>query len=243
MPHVRRGVKYDFLTEALRTETGIVETNAVSSNNYDGHVEHLIDEFSDGWILDCGAGRRPIYYPNVINYEIVDYDTTDIIGVGEALPFNDKSFDAVISIAVLEHVRDPFTCASELVRVLKPGGKLLCCVPFLQPLHGYPHHYYNMTGQGLRALFDQKLTIDDHLVIDSILPIWSLTWIAKSWAEGLPDQAREEFLSMQMRELMANPGELLGRSWVRQLPAQKNFELASATMLFAHKRSEFNFAS
>src|SRR5215207_1173919 len=30
MPHVRRGVKYDFLTEALRTETGIVETNAVS---------------------------------------------------------------------------------------------------------------------------------------------------------------------------------------------------------------------
>jgi hypothetical protein len=26
-------------------------------------------------------------------------------------------------------------------------------VPFLQPLHGYPHHYYNMTGEGLRNLF------------------------------------------------------------------------------------------
>jgi hypothetical protein len=72
-------------------------------------------------------------------------------------------------------------------------------VPQLQPVHGYPHHYYNMTAQGLRALFDRDLTIDDHLVVDSILPIWSLTWIVQSWAAGLDGKTREQFLDLTLR--------------------------------------------
>jgi hypothetical protein len=58
MKHVRRGQKYDFLTEALRAETGIVDTDAVSSHGYDPVVEGMIDRFSDGLLLDCGAGKR-----------------------------------------------------------------------------------------------------------------------------------------------------------------------------------------
>ena len=235
MPHIRRGAKYDFLTDHLREQTGIVGTHAVSSNHYDENVRKLIDENPNGLLLDCGSGRRSVYYTNVINYEIVDYESTDILGVGEALPFKDDAFDAVISVAVLEHVRDPFVCAAEIVRVLKPGGKLLCCVPFLQPYHGYPHHYYNMTGQGLRALFERRMEIDDLRVVESVLPIWSLTWIVQSWANGLNGRTREEFLSMPLRELLSMPADLLNRSWVKELPTEKNFELASATMLFAHK--------
>jgi len=237
MPHVRRGAKYDFLTAELRTSAAIVDTTDFSANEYDAHTLALIGKYPNGLILDCGAGQRPTYHPNVVNYEIVDYESTDVLGVGEALPFKDNSFDGVISVAVLEHVRDPFGCADELVRVLKPGGALICCVPFLQPLHGFPHHYYNMTGQGVRALFERKLDIDDQAVIDSTLPIWSLTWILKSWAEGLSGKARAEFLSLRIEDLLANPAELLDRPWVRQLPDVKNFELASATLLFAHKPS------
>jgi len=235
MQHRRRGLKYDFLTEELRRESEISDTTAVSSNNYDDYALALIEEFKDGLILDCGAGRRSIYYSNVVNFEIVDYDTTDVIGVGEALPFKNGSFDAVISVAVLEHVRNPFKCAAEIVRVLKPGGKLLACVPFLQPLHGYPNHYYNMSHQGLRALFDGALVINDHKVIDSTLPIWTLTWIIKSWADGLSGSTRETFLSMPLKELLASPINLLERKWVRELSTEKNFELASATLLFANK--------
>ncbi|HJS85875.1 MAG TPA: methyltransferase domain-containing protein, partial [Acetobacteraceae bacterium] len=136
-----------------------------------------------------------------------------------------------------EHVRDPFRCAAEIARVLKPGGRLLCCVPFLQPEHGYPHHYYNMTRQGLRALFEDRLEIEDQRVVRSTLPVWSLTWFVQSWAQGLPEPARAEFLDLRLGDLMASPASFLDRSWVSQLSPEKTFELASATMLFARKPS------
>jgi hypothetical protein len=112
---------------------------------------------------------------------------------------------------------------------------LYCSVPFLQPLHGYPHHYYNMTHQGLRALFEDQLEIDSQNVRDSVLPIWALTWIVRSWAEGLPETARAEFTSLRLADLLHDPHELLNRPWVKAPPPAKNFELAPATVLLAHK--------
>jgi SAM-dependent methyltransferase len=235
LPHRWRGEKVDFLSDELRAESGIVDTANVSANGYDEYALGLIGAFRDGLVLDCGAGKRGQYHANVVNFEIVDYDSTDVLGVGEVLPFKDGTFDGVLSIAVLEHVRDPFRCAAEIVRVLKPRGKLICAVPFLQPLHGYPHHYYNMTHQGLRALFERSLRVDQHLVTDPILPIWSLTWIVQTWANALPPLERQRFLRTRIEELTKNAAELLGETWVRALPAEKNFELASGTMLFATK--------
>jgi SAM-dependent methyltransferase len=199
-------------------------------------VLDLIDRHRDGLVLDCGAGKRSVYYPNVVNFEIVAYDTTDVRGVGEVLPFVDASFDAVISIAVLEHVKDPFACAAEIARVLKPGGELICCVPFLQPYHGYPHHYYNMTHQGLRNLFERSVDVERVEVYDSVLPIWSLHWMVRSWAAGLRGTTREAFLDMPLRDLLAQPEQLIHAPFVRELSAEKNFELASATILFGRKK-------
>jgi SAM-dependent methyltransferase len=226
---------YDFLTDELRSKFNIIDTDAVSSNGYDENVVKLIEKYSEGVILDCGAGKRPVYYDNVINFEIADFETTDVRGVGEVLPFVDGCFDAVISIAVLEHVKDPFQCAREITRVLKPGGQLYCCVPFLQPMHGYPHHYYNMTNQGLRNLFDATLVVDNLVVEDSVLPIWSLTWILKSWAAGLTGSAHRDFMEMRVQDLMESTDRYINMPFVRQLSVDKNFELASATILFAHK--------
>ncbi len=235
MPFVKTEGCYDFLTNELRSQFNIVGTSAVSSNKYDTHVLELIETHRDGLILDCGAGKRSVYYENVVNFEIVAYDTTDVRGVGEVLPFVDGAFDAVISIAVLEHVKDPFRCAREIARVLKPGGKLICCVPFLQPYHGYPHHYYNMTHQGLRNLFADVIAVDRVEVYASVLPIWALTWIVRSWAEGLKGGTREDFLNMRLRDLTAPALAMLQAPFVTGLSKKKNLELASACVLFGSK--------
>lgn len=227
---------FDFLSDDLRAQFNIVDTDAVSGHGYDAYGAAIIQQNVDGFVLDCGSGRRPTYYDNVVNFEIAAYDTTDVRGVGEALPFVDGAFDAVLSIAVLEHVKDPFACAREIARVLKPGGRLMCCVPFLQPYHGYPHHYYNMTHQGLTNLFADHLEIDDVTVYESIVPIWSLTWILRSWSDGLTGATRDQFLDMRVADLIADSSSYLDQPFVTELSKEKNLELASATVLFAHRR-------
>lgn len=235
MPFVETGRIFDFLTDDLRARFNIIDTENVSSNIYDGDVLALIERHRDGLILDCGAGSRPAYYENVVNFEIAAYPSTDVRGVGEVLPFKDASFDAVISIAVLEHVKDPFQCAREIVRVLKPGGDLLCCVPFLQPMHGYPHHYYNMTSSGIRNLFEPHIEVRRHEMPDSVLPIWSLIWMLNSWADGLKGDALAAFKEMKVSDLMADPSSYLHMPFVRELSLEKNFELASATVIHGTK--------
>ena len=231
------GDTFNYLTDELRLLGNIAETAAVSANSYNEDVLDIINEFRDGVVLDCGAGQRDVYYDNVVNFEIVNYDTTDVLGIGEALPFKDDSFDAVISIAVLEHVRDPFTCAREISRVLKPGGKLYCSVPLLQPLHGYPHHYYNMTHQGLANLFQSEVDIKKQDVIPSTGPIWSLTWILNRWLAQLPPEAADELRKMTVGELDTNPIIFLDSPWVKELPMEAQLELASATILHGIKKS------
>ena len=50
-------------------------------------------------------------------------------GIGEYLPFGDDTFDLVFSNEVIEHVRDDAGYAAEMVRVSKPGGKILLFCP------------------------------------------------------------------------------------------------------------------
>jgi SAM-dependent methyltransferase len=195
----------------------------------------LIERNLDGLVLDCGAGSRDVYHHNVVNYEIVAYDSTDVLGIGEALPFLDNSFDAVISIAVLEHVRDPFQCAAEIVRVLKPGGQLLCAVPFLQPMHGYPHHYFNATEQGLRRLFEESLAIESVFVPHVGHPAFALHWILSSWAASLPDAPQAAFLDQRIGDLLqGSPADMAGQSF-GDLPQETKHELACGFVLMGRK--------
>lgn len=75
----------------------------------------------------------------------------------------DASFDCVICLEVLEHCVDPFAAARELVRILRPEGRLFLTVPFLTSYHGhqgsqsgahddYPD-FWRFTHQGLERLF------------------------------------------------------------------------------------------
>lgn len=232
---VTRQGSANFLNSEIVERHALDATEAVSENAYDSETIKLVEQAADGLVLDVGAGSRPTYFSNVVNYEIVDYETTDVLGAGEELPFKDNMFDGVLSIAVLEHVKDPFRCASELTRVLKPGGWLKCCVPFLQPLHGFPHHYFNMTHEGLRTLFEGRLSIERQEVPPPMHPVWGIAWQLRSWADGLPAKTRKQFMHMRVQDLIAHPIGLLEQPFARDLPKEKQFELAAATLLFGRK--------
>ncbi len=55
-------------------------------------------------------------------------------GAGERLPFPKNSFDVILSHEVIEHVRDDRLAIAEMVRTLRPGGRLL----LFCPNRGYP---------------------------------------------------------------------------------------------------------
>lgn len=230
LPHREILAHIDCLTDALRTQYAIVPTDNVSEHDYDHEALRIIEANPGGLVLDCGAGQRSVYYDNVVNYEIVPYDTTDVLGVAEQLPFRDHSFDAVICLNVLEHVKDPFQVSRELMRVLKPGGELMAVAPFLQPLHGYPHHYYNMTAQGLQNLFEPLVekTIN---VYGAMRPIWSVNWILQRYAAGLEPKLRTRFEQMTVAELMQDAKTLEADPIAMRLSESANSELASAHAL------------
>ena len=191
----------DCLTDAQRDAFGIVHTDNVSAHEYDHVALEVIGRHTGGLVLDCGAGLRHTDYAHVVNYEIVPYDSTDVLGVAEQLPFADGTFDAVLSLNVLEHVKDPFQAAREIMRVLKPGGELFAVAPFLQPLHGYPHHYYNMTAQGLMNLFEP---LQDKRIMryGAMHPAYAIRWILESISHGISGESREAFHRMTVSDLL-----------------------------------------
>ncbi len=92
---------------------------------YDGEVHGL--EF------DAERAQRALEHgPNLVR------------GASEALPYRDDSFDFVLSHEVLEHVADDRAAAREILRVLRPGGRLALFVPN----RGYPFETHGIFWRG-----------------------------------------------------------------------------------------------
>ena len=82
-------------------------------------------------VLEVGSGGSPYFRANVLidayaesrerHWAPFITDRPSVLGMGEALPFRDKSFDFVIASHVLEHSADPESFLCELQRVAKAG--------------------------------------------------------------------------------------------------------------------------
>lgn len=231
--HDRDGV-FDFLSDELRGKYDIVDNPVAATRAQDPLALALIGKFKNGLVLDCGSGFPLQNYSNVVNFEIQNYPNTDVIGIGEKLPFKDKSFDVAFSFSVLEHVKDPFLSALELKRVLKPNGVLYVSVPFLQPIHAYPHHYYNMTEKGLKNLFSGINIIADGVPISGH-PVFTLSWVARSWLLGLEPAEQEQFNNLTIREIASNPEALINARFCTELNPEVVEEIACTNMILGTK--------
>ncbi len=69
------------------------------------------------------------------------------------LPFEDNSFDSVVSFQVIEHIKEDATYLKEIYRVLKPGGKALISTPNIKmTLSRNPWHIREYTADELKKL-------------------------------------------------------------------------------------------
>jgi SAM-dependent methyltransferase len=106
-------------------------------------------------MLDLGCGPRdqsvPASHLN-LQYVGVDYDSpdADLLADGHAIPFRDRTFDAVLSYAVLEHLYEPALALREVKRVLRADGVFFGAVSQGEPFHD---SYFHHTAWGVMASF------------------------------------------------------------------------------------------
>lgn len=110
--------------------------------------------------LIVNIGSRSQHKENIINLDIVQNGDADVIADATYMPFATNSLDLIINIAVMEHTKFPHIIASECHRVLKPGGKLYCAIPFFQMYHPDPIDMQRYTVTGIANLFKDLALIE-----------------------------------------------------------------------------------
>jgi len=88
-----------------------------------GHGNYVIDEFRREIKWAVGVDLAPELTANNICLDEIRYSDLS------SLPFANSSFDACLSLWVLEHLANPQTFLREVFRVLRPGGHFLFATP------------------------------------------------------------------------------------------------------------------
>lgn len=143
-----------------------------------------------GRILDFGGGNKAHYLSDLKSwmsdgvYESAnisaEMEPTYLVTPGGDLPVAAGTFDMVVSVNTLEHVYHLDAALRELVRVLKPGGRIVLAVPFLFRMHGCPDDYNRPTASWWRETLP-RLGVDDL----SIAPlVWDAMTTGLSVTEG-----------------------------------------------------------
>jgi len=165
----------------------------VNSNYYDYNesISNYLDSYSHLFSrtahLDLGCGDNPFrmfFTRNDISLVAADISqnqdqTVDYIldPSWTTLPFDTAAFASATLFDVLEHLPNPYTCMSEVSRVLAPGSTLILTVPFMYRLHEFPHDYTRFTYVGLKSLLE-----DNALIPLSIRPIGSPSFVIRTIA-------------------------------------------------------------
>ena len=195
-------------------ETPRIVEDVHVSNAIGDEAEALIRSAA-GPVLHLSAGGSARRYDNVIEAEAAVFRHTDVVADAHHLPFADAAFEAVIALNAFEHYREPRRAAAEILRVLKPGGRVLVRTAFMQPQHEAPWHFYNCTRHGLEAWFEGFET-ERLWVSDNFHAGYALSWLASECEKAL----RGSVSPAAADRLLAAPVGQVASWWLGPDPAR-----------------------
>lgn len=120
-----------------------------------------------------------------------------VLGSNLALPLANEVADMVVSYGVIHHTPNPFLCFRELVRILKPGGRLLLNVYNWENLYRSLYHCFSSPFHAIHRVFGKKLG-DLLLKVTAFPPyhlaLWAiLGFTQKQWAFPALEESWEQF--------------------------------------------------
>ncbi len=122
----------------------------------DKHFENVLEVGS----RDVGPGSiKPTFlthYDNYVGLDMIEGAEVDIVLDAELLldKYAKDSFDCVVCVETLEHVKNPVKIVENMRAVLKPGGWMIITTPGTHhPEHGWPSDYYRYIGNTYRDIF------------------------------------------------------------------------------------------
>ncbi|MCZ0811355.1 class I SAM-dependent methyltransferase [Roseovarius sp. EGI FJ00037] len=117
---------------------------------------------SCGTMLEIGGRLNPrnADFPE-FTYQALDFEDAPGAGVevtaGDITncpQIPDESYDFIFSFDVFEHIDKPWLAASEIIRLLRPGGVTMHSTLFSWRYHPCPIDYWRYSAEGLKSLFE-----------------------------------------------------------------------------------------
>lgn len=110
------------------------------------YFPQMASKFNKSFGVDYAKGtieRMAIEFPNV---QYIHADATKT-------PFTNEFFDVVVSGEVIEHIENTEDLVKEMVRICKPGGKMILSTPHLE--FDDPEHIWEFEEKDLHDFFDK----------------------------------------------------------------------------------------